>query len=78
VAYKKDGEGLFTRAWRDRTRGHGFKIKEGRFLFRFRFWKKFFTMIVVRHWNRLLREFLAALFLELLKARLDGALRYLV
>jgi len=30
-AYKKAGEGLYTRAWRDSTRGNGFKPKEGRF-----------------------------------------------
>ncbi|GAB0204493.1 hypothetical protein GRJ2_002914900 [Grus japonensis] len=30
-AYRKDGEGLFTRPWSDRTRGSGLKLKEGRF-----------------------------------------------
>ena len=32
----------------------------------------FFTKRVVRHWHRLPREVMNALFLELFKARLDG------
>jgi len=75
-AYKKAGEGLFTRAWRDRTRGNGFKLKEGRFRLDIR--KKLFTVRVPRHRSRLPREVVAASSLEVLKARLDGALSNLV
>ena len=46
-------------------------IKEGRFRLDVR--GKFFTMTVVRCWNRLPREAVDALSLEVLKARLDGA-----
>jgi len=74
--YRKDGEGLFTRVCSDRIRENGCKLKEGRF--RLDIMKKFFTMRVVRHWNRLPREAVAATSLEVFKARLDGALSNLV
>jgi len=74
--YKKAGEGVFTRACSDRTRGNDFKLKEGRFRFGVR--KEFFTVRVVRHWHRLPREVVAAPSLEVSKARLDGALSKLV
>jgi len=76
VVYKKAGEKLFTRACSDRTRGNGSKLTEGRF--RLDISKKFFTLRVVRHWHRLPREAVDAPSLEVLKARLDGALSNLV
>ncbi|KFP35059.1 hypothetical protein N324_02665, partial [Chlamydotis macqueenii] len=38
----------------------------------------FFTMSVLEHWNRLPREVVDAPSLEILKARLDGALSNLI
>jgi len=75
-AYRKDGEGLFTRVCSDRTRGNGCKLKEGRFRLDIR--KKFFPMSVVKHWNRLPREAVDGPSLEMFKARVDGALSNLV
>jgi len=75
-AYRKDGETIFSRACCYRTRGNGFKLREGRFRLDIR--KKFFTMRVVKHWNRLPREVVKAPSLETFKARLNGALSNLV
>ncbi|KFR17526.1 hypothetical protein N306_01502, partial [Opisthocomus hoazin] len=55
---------------------NGFKLREGRFRLDIR--KKFFTMRVVKHWNRLPREVVKAPSLETFKARLNGALSNLV
>ncbi|KFW65210.1 hypothetical protein AS28_05557, partial [Pygoscelis adeliae] len=55
---------------------NGFKLKEGRFRLAIR--KKFFTVRVVRHWNRLLREVVDTPSLEAFKARSDKALSNLV
>jgi len=75
-AYRKDGENIFSRACCNRTRSNGFKLREGRFRLDRR--KRFFTMRVVKPWNRLPREVVEAPSLETFKARLDGALSNLV
>ncbi|PKU39426.1 hypothetical protein llap_10267 [Limosa lapponica baueri] len=66
----------FIRECSDRMRGNGFKLKEGRFILDSR--KKFFTVRVVKPWNRLPREVVDAPSLEVFKARLDGTLSNLV
>ena len=60
---------LFIRACCNRTRGNGFRLKEGKFRLDIR--KMFFMIRVMKHWNRLLRELVDALSLETFKVRLD-------
>ena len=73
---KQEGEQLFTWVDSDKSRGNGFKLRQGRFRLDIR--RTFFTQRVVTHWNRLSREAVDAPSLEAFKARLDVALGSLV
>ena len=75
-AHKQEGERLFIRMDSDRTRGNGFKLRQGRFRLDIR--RQFFTQKVVTQWNRLPKEAVDAPSLEAFKARLDVALGSLV
>jgi len=75
-AYRKDGENLFSKACCDSIKSNGFKLREGRFRLDIR--KKFFTVRVVKHWNRLPRAVVDAPSLETFQARLNRALSNLV
>ena len=76
VSYRKEGEGLFIRVCGDRTRGNGFKLKEGSFILDIR--KKSSTVRMMRHWNRLPSDVVDAPSLETFKARLDQPLGNLI
>jgi len=73
---KKAGEGLLTRVCGDRTMGTSFILKESGF--RLHIGKKFFTLRVMRHWNRMPRAVVAAPSLKVFKARLNRVLRNLM
>lgn len=53
VGVARLGVSLLSWATRDRTRGNGVKLHQGRFISNIM--KIFFTERIVRHWNRLLR-----------------------
>lgn len=73
---KKHGDRLFSRACSNRTRTSGFKLKEGQFRLDIR--KKSFMMWLVKPWNHLPREMVDVPSLEILKAKLDRTLSYLI
>ena len=75
-AYKQEGSKLFERVDNIRTRGNGFKLKEGRF--RVHIKGEFLTRRVVRCWSGLPREVVDALSLKVFKAKLDEPLGNLV
>ena len=74
--YKHEGNQLFIWIDSNRTRGNGFKLKEGRCRLDVR--RKLFTENLVRCWNRLPRGVVDVLSLEVFKARSDGSLGNLI
>jgi len=75
-ACRKEGDRLFSKACCDRTKNNGFKPGEGRFRLYIR--TKFFTVRVVKHWNRSPREVAEIPSLETFKVKLDERLSNLL
>ena len=73
--YRKEGDRLFSRVCGDRSRGNGFKLKEGRFKLDIK--KKSLTVGEMRNWNKLPRDVVDSLS-QSFKARLDMALGDLI